>query len=85
MGSAIAERSGMRAQRRRTTDRRWRRLDQLLEDLRPGQTITVRGVAARTGLDTDSVDTVLEALTRAELFARIDDTTFVRDSLMKVE
>ena len=64
-------------------DQRWKRLEQLLDELRPGEIVTLRAVAARTGLDPDSVDTVLEALTRAELFTKLDSTTFVRESLAK--
>lgn len=68
-------------QRTDSGDARWDRLQDLLGKLRPGETVTVTGVSARTGLGLDSVSTVLEALTRAELFAQIDQTTFVRDSL----
>jgi hypothetical protein len=64
-------------------DNRWDRLQELLTDLRPGQVVTIRGVSDRTGLGPDAVHTVLQALTRAELFAQVDQTTFVRDSLMK--
>ena len=42
--------------------------------------MTVNGLAARTGLGADSVDTVLQALTRADMFAQSNSTTFVRDS-----
>ena len=66
-----------------TRDARWDRLQQLLAGLRPGQTVTVRSVSASTGLGADSVATVLEALARAELFAQVDQSTFVRDSLLK--
>lgn len=63
-----------------SADPRWERLQELLTSLKPGERVTVRSVAARTGLGTDSVITVLEALARAELFAQIDQGTFVRDS-----
>jgi hypothetical protein len=62
-------------------DPRWTRLEKLLAELQPGQSITIRSVVTRTGLDVHSVLTVLQALTRAELFERIDGTTYVRDSL----
>ncbi len=62
-------------------DTRWERLQQVLTDLKPGERVTVGNIAARTGLGTDSVTTVLEALTRAKLFAQIDQATFVRDTL----
>jgi hypothetical protein len=64
-------------------DNRWDRLQEYLLDLRPGQVVTVRAVEDRTGLAPDAIVTVLEALTRAELFAHVDQTTYVRDSLLK--
>lgn len=64
-------------------DTRWERLQELLTNLKPGETVTVRSLSARTGLGLDSVSTVLQALTRAELFAQIDQATFMRDSLLK--
>ena len=62
-------------------DTRWERLQEVLTNLKPGERVTVGGLSARTGLGTDSVTTVLEALTRAELFSQIDQATFVRDTL----
>ncbi len=62
-------------------DPRWERLQELLTNLKPGEQVTVGSVSARTGLGTDSVCTVLEALTRAEMFAKVDQATFVRDSV----
>jgi hypothetical protein len=61
----------------------WSRLEHLLITLTPGQTVTIGGVAARTGLSVESVDTVLQALTRAELFVQVDRLTFVRERLLK--
>ncbi len=66
-----------------TGDDRWERLQELLTNLKPGERVTVCSISARTGLGLDSVSTVLEALTRAELFAQIDQVTFVRDSLFR--
>ncbi len=66
-----------------TGDTRWERLQELLTTLKPGETVTVRSISARTGLGLDSVATVLQALTRAELFEQIDQATFMRDSLLK--
>ena len=63
-----------------TSDNRWDRLQRLLAGLKPGEAVTINGVAARTGLGADSVDTVLQALTRADVFAQRNPTTFVRDS-----
>ncbi len=68
----------------RSGDTRWERLQELLTNLKAGETVTVRGISARTGLGLESVSTVLEALTRAELFAQVDQSTFVRDSLLKL-
>jgi hypothetical protein len=64
----------------RHRDNRWDRLQHLLAGLKPGEAVTINGVAARTGLGADSVDTVLQALTRADMFAQRNPTTFVRDS-----
>jgi hypothetical protein len=65
-------------------DGRWERLQDLLFDLKPGQKVTIGSVAARTGLGVESVDTVLQALTRAELFVQLDPTTFLRERLRKL-
>jgi hypothetical protein len=64
----------------RQSDNRWDRLQRLLAGLKPGEAVTINGVAARTGLGADSIDTVLKALTRADMFAQTNPTTFVRDS-----
>jgi hypothetical protein len=64
-------------------DTRWNLLEQVLTDLRPGQIVTIGGLVARTGLEVESVDTVLRTLTRARLFVQQDQTTFVRESLWK--
>lgn len=75
----------MRAELDRDSELRdaWRLLEDLLLKLKPGQKVTIPGIAARTGLAVESVDTVLRALTRAELFARLDAKTFLRESLLK--
>jgi hypothetical protein len=65
------------------SDTQWDRFQRFLFGLKPGQRVTVSEVAARTGLSEDSVDTVLVALTRAELFHRTAPATFVRDSLQE--
>jgi hypothetical protein len=64
----------------RQSDNRWDRLQRLLAGLKPGEAVTINGVAARTGLGADSVDSVLQALTRADMFEQRNPTTFVRDS-----
>jgi len=65
----------------RSSDRRWDCLQYLLANLQPGESVTVNDIAARTGLGVDSVDTVLQALTRAELFSRANAQTFIRQRL----
>ena len=64
-------------------DRRWNRLRHLPANLRPGQVVTLGAVVARTGLEVESVDTVLQALTEARLLVQHDRTTFIRESLWK--
>ena len=44
--------------------------------------MTIRSVVEQTGLAPESVDTVLQALTRAELFVPVDRMTFVRKRLL---
>ena len=65
---------------RQSDNHGWDRLQRLLAGLKPGEAVTINGVAARTGLGADSVDSVLQALTRADMFAQRNPTTFVRDS-----
>ena len=59
----------------------WARLQELLARLKTGDTITIDGVSAATGLAPESVDAVLRGLTRAGLFERRDGSTFVRKTL----
>lgn len=61
----------------------WERFQELLTTLKPGQQVTVNSLAARSGLEVESVDTVLQALTRAELFVQVDAVTFVRERLKR--
>jgi hypothetical protein len=65
---------------RQSDNHRWDCLQRFLAGLKPGEAVTINGVAARTGLGADSVDLVLQALTRADMFAQRNPTTFVRDS-----
>ena len=65
------------------SSKRWDLFRQLLADLQPGQIVTIDMVVARTGLEVESVDAVLRALTQAQLFVKQDETTFVRDSLRR--
>jgi hypothetical protein len=59
----------------------WDRLHEILLNIKPGDTITPGDLVGQTGLSPAMVQTVLEALTRAELFERTDDGVFVRRSL----
>jgi hypothetical protein len=61
----------------------WTRLQTLLNQLRPGDTITAREMIAATQLEPETVDLMLAALTRAELFQRTGET-FVRQALIEV-
>jgi hypothetical protein len=64
----------------------WERLQNLLERLKPGDTIHVRDAAAETGLAHATCAMVLEALARVELFTPQGDGTFLRRRLLeKVE
>ena len=60
----------------------WDRLQEILVALTPGQTITVEGVAADTGLSPDTTRMILDGLAKAGLFERRDDV-FVRRSLFR--
>ena len=62
-------------------DTGWDRLNDILLNFKPGDTITPADLVAQTGLSPDMVRTVLEALTRAELFERSDNEIFIRRSL----
>ena len=55
----------------------WDRLQERLLAIKPGQTITVDGLVAETDLSPEAVKTVLDGLTRAELFEKNQDV-FVR-------
>jgi DNA-binding GntR family transcriptional regulator len=59
----------------------WDRLHDILLNIKPGDTITPEALVAQTGLSPEMVRTVLEALTRAELFEKSETGVFVRRSL----
>jgi len=59
----------------------WDRLHDILIRLKPGDVITPDELVTDTGLAPEMVRTVLEALTRAELFERSETGIFVRRSL----
>ena len=64
------------------SDPRWVRFESILGRVRPGQTVTIGALASRTGLAIESVGTVLQALTRAEIFVHLGGATFRRGSLL---
>jgi len=59
----------------------WDRLNDILLNFKPGDTIAPDDLVAQTGLSPEMVRTVLEALTRAELFERSENGIFIRRSL----
>jgi DNA-binding GntR family transcriptional regulator len=59
----------------------WDRLHDILLNIKPGDTITPNDLVDQTGLSPEMVRTVLEALTRAELFARSETGVYIRRSL----
>jgi hypothetical protein len=61
----------------------WHRLEDTLITIKPGETITVDALATETGLLPETVETVLNALTKVELFERKDGKVFVRRRLFQ--
>jgi hypothetical protein len=64
-----------------STSDAWLRLKAYLAELRPGDVITTRGTVTQTQLEPESVEVVLSALTRANLFERRGDF-FIRLNLL---
>ena len=62
-------------------DTGWDRLNDILLTFKPGDTITANDLVTQTGLSPEMIRTVLEALTRAELFERSETGIFIRRSL----
>ena len=56
----------------------WDRLQSLLESMTPGDEIHLAAASRDTGLPPATCETVLDALTRVDLFTRLGDHTFVR-------
>jgi DNA-binding IclR family transcriptional regulator len=56
----------------------WDRFQSLLESMTPGDEIHLAAASRDTGLPPATCETVLDALTRVDLFTRIGDHTFVR-------
>lgn len=61
----------------------WHRLEDTLITIKPGETITVDSLAMETGLLPETIETVLNALTKVELFERQDGKVFVRRRLFQ--
>ena len=60
---------------------RWDRLQSTLLAAKPGETIRVDALTRETGLERDTIVTVLNELTRVTLFEPQGDGVFVRRSL----
>ena len=67
-----------------TTQRpaRWDRLQSVLLAIKPGERITIDALVNDTGLLPRTLQTILDGLTRAELFRRLDDGAFLRCRLV---
>ena len=62
-------------------DTGWDRLNDILLNFKPGDVVLPGDIVTETGLSPEMVRTVLEALTRAELFERTENGIFIRRSL----
>ena len=62
-------------------DTGWDRLNDILLNIKPGDVIVPDDLVEQTGLSPEMIRTVLEALTRAELFERTENGIFIRRSL----
>ena len=60
----------------------WDRLQTLLESLTPGDELHLAAASRQTGLPPATCETVLDALTRVDLFTRVGDHTFVRRRML---
>jgi DNA-binding IclR family transcriptional regulator len=56
----------------------WDRLQDLLEGLHPGDEVHIVAAARQTGLPAGTCETVLDALTRVDLFTRTGEHVFIR-------
>jgi hypothetical protein len=61
----------------------WNRLEETLITIKPGETITVDTLVTETGLLHETIETVLNTLTKAELFERKDENIFIRRRLFE--
>jgi hypothetical protein len=65
----------------RDVNARWDRLQAVLIAAKPGETIRVDALTKDTGLERDTIVTVLKELTRVTLFEPQGDGVFIRRSL----
>jgi hypothetical protein len=61
---------------------RWDRLQDVLLAIKPGEKITIDALVGDTGLQPQTLRTILDGLTRAELFQHLDDGAFLRCRLV---
>jgi hypothetical protein len=61
----------------------WKRLEETLIAIKPGETITVEALAAECGLAPEMVEQVLAAVIKSELFERKEDGCFARRGLVE--
>jgi hypothetical protein len=61
----------------------WKRLEETLIAIKPGETVTVEALAAECGLARETIEQVLTAVTLSELFERKEDGCFARRGLVE--
>ena len=59
----------------------WTRLEETLVGTKPGEAVTLETSVTETGLAKDTISTVMNELTRVELFEQEERNVFVRRSL----
>ena len=67
------------------TQTSWDRFQSLLESLIPGDEIHLAAASRQTGLPPTTCETVLDRLSRIDLFTRVGDHTFVRRRMDDVQ
>jgi hypothetical protein len=60
----------------------WAQLEDTLTRIKPGEAISVDMLVIETGLRPETIEAVLNALTKAELFERREGNVFVRRRLL---
>jgi Holliday junction resolvasome RuvABC ATP-dependent DNA helicase subunit len=61
----------------------WKRLEETLLAIKPGETVTVEALAAECGLARETVEQVLAAVVVSELFERTEDGRVCRRALLE--